>query len=194
MAVLDAPLQVRLGPAWKTVKVAARLRQVATFLAAWFLLSDAVATVSGTAILFAKTELHMATELIALTSITATVSGIVGAFTWPIVSRKLGLQPRQTIIACIVLFEMIPLYGLLEYIPAIRRLGVIGLQQTWEIFPLAIVHGVVSGGLSSYCRSFYAVLIPPRHEAAFYALYAFTDKGSSVIGPAIVGRTVDATG
>lgn len=174
--------------------MAVKLPQVVIFLGAWFLLSDAVATVSGTAILFAKTELHMATELIALMSIVATISGIAGAFLWPIVSRKLGLPPRHTIIACIALFEIIPLYGLLEYIPIIRRLGVIGLQQTWEIFPLAIIHGLVSGGLSSYCRSFYAILIPPKHEAAFYALYAVTDKGSSVIGPAIVGRMVDATG
>ena len=50
------------------------------------------------------------------------------------------------------------------------------------------------GGLSSYCRSFYSQLIPPGSEAAFYALYAITDKGSSAVGPAIVGRIVDATG
>lgn len=50
------------------------------------------------------------------------------------------------------------------------------------------------GGLSSYCRSFYGVLLPPGSEAQFYALYAVTDKGSSVIGPAVVGRIVDKTG
>jgi UMF1 family MFS transporter len=50
------------------------------------------------------------------------------------------------------------------------------------------------GGLSSYCRSFYGLLIPPGSEAAFYALYAITDKGSSAVGPAIVGIIVDATG
>jgi UMF1 family MFS transporter len=38
------------------------------------------------------------------------------------------------------------------------------------------------------------LLIPPGSEAAFYALYAATDKGSSFIGPAIVGVLVDATG
>ena len=37
-------------------------------------------------------------------------------------------------------------------------------------------------------------LIPPGNEAAFYALYAITDKGSSVFGPAIVGAITDATG
>lgn len=50
------------------------------------------------------------------------------------------------------------------------------------------------GGLSSYCRAFYGRLIPSGREAAFYALYAVTDKGSSAIGPAVVGVIVDRTG
>jgi UMF1 family MFS transporter len=54
--------------------------------------------------------------------------------------------------------------------------------------------GYVMGGLSSYCRSLFGLLIPPDHEAAFYALFAITDKGSSAVGPAIVGAIVDATG
>jgi UMF1 family MFS transporter len=36
--------------------------------------------------------------------------------------------------------------------------------------------------------------VPPGFEAAFYSLYAITDKGSSVFGPAIVGAITDATG
>ncbi|OJJ32495.1 hypothetical protein ASPWEDRAFT_116914 [Aspergillus wentii DTO 134E9] len=179
---------------WKTVKVAVRLREVLVFLVAWFLLSDAMATVSGTAILFARTELKMSTTSVALLSITATLSGMAGAFLWPVVSRRFGLKSNHTIIVCIALFELIPLYGMLAYIPIFKKWGVIGLQQPWEIFPLAIVHGVVGGGLSSYCRSFFGLLIPPGSEAAFYALYAATDKGSSFIGPAVVGVLIDATG
>ena len=90
--------------------------------------------------------------------------------------------------------EIIPLYGLLGYLPFVRAWGVGGLQQAWEIYPLGFVHGFVMGGLSSYCRSFFGLLIPPGSEAAFYALYAITDKGSSAIGPAMVGVIVDATG
>ncbi|KAF9240535.1 hypothetical protein DTO013E5_5613 [Penicillium roqueforti] len=179
---------------WETVKIVIKLREVLMFLVAWFLISDAMATVSATAILFARTELKLSTPLIGLLSITATVSGMTGAFLWPHVSRYFGLRPNQTIILCIGMFEMIPLYGLLAYIPFIKKWGVFGLQQPWEIFPLAIVHGVVSGGLASYCRSFFGLMIPPGSEAAFYALYAATDKGSSFIGPAIVGVLVDATG
>ncbi|KAJ5141007.1 Major facilitator superfamily domain general substrate transporter [Penicillium atrosanguineum] len=176
------------------MKVAVQLREVLIFLVAWFLLSDAMATVSGTAILFARTELKLSTIAVGALSITATLSGMAGAFLWPHVSRRFNLQPNHTIIVCIILFEIIPLYGMLAYVPFIKKWGVLGLQKPWEIFPLAIVHGVVSGGLSSYCRSFFGLLIPPGSEAAFYALYAATDKGSSFIGPAIVGGLIDATG
>ncbi|TLD35563.1 autophagy-related protein [Venturia nashicola] len=179
---------------WKTIKIAVQLKQIVLFLIAWFLLSDAIATVSGTAVLFARTELHMSTTAIALVSITVMVSGILGAWTWPRISASFNLRSNQTILACILLFEIIPLYGLLGYLPFIKAWGVGGLQQPWEIFPLAVVHGFVMGGLSSFCRSFYGVLIPPGYEAAFYALYAVTDKGSSIVGPAIVGKIVDLTG
>jgi UMF1 family MFS transporter len=179
---------------WKTIKVAAKLRQMVFFLIAWFLLSDAVATVSGTAIIFARTELRMGTVQIALLSITATASGIAGAYFWPIISRRYGLQTNRTIVFCVLMMEIIPLYGLLGYLPFIQSWGVGGLQQPWEIYPLGFVHGFVMGGISSYCRSFFGLLIPPGSEAAFYALYAITDKGSSAVGPAIVGYIIDRTG
>ena len=179
---------------WQTMKLAVKLRQVVVFLIAWFLLSDAVATISGTAILFAKVELNMATPAVAAVSVMATASGILGAFSWPRISKRLGLQTNRTIVFCIALMEIVPLYGLLGFLPFVKNWGVGGLQRGWEIFPLALIHGFVMGGLSSYCRSFYGLLIPPGREAAFYALYAVTDKGSSVIGPAIVGRILDATG
>jgi UMF1 family MFS transporter len=118
---------------WRSVKQARRLKDCLLFLGAWFLLSDAIATVSGTAILFAKTSLEMQPAALALITVTATLSGIVGAFSWSRVSNMMGLKPTHTIMACILLFEVIPIYGLLGYIPAVRRWGVIGLQQPWEM-------------------------------------------------------------
>lgn len=194
LASYFALIRTAWGQLWETIKMAAKLRQMVVFLIAWFLLSDSIATVSSTAILFAKNELKMTTVQIALMSITAISSGIAGAFAWPKIASHYGWTSSRTIVVCVVCFEVIPLYGMLAYIPFIKAWGVIGLQKFWEIYPMAVVHGFVLGGLSSYCRSFYGQLIPPGHEAAFYALYAFTDKGSSVIGPAIVGAVVDATG
>ena len=178
----------------KTILRARHLKDVIVFLGAWFLLSDGIATVSGTAVLFAKTELNMKPAALALINVIATLSGVLGAFSWSRFSRWANLRPSQTIIACICLFEVIPVYGLLGYIPQVKRLGFFGLQQPWEMYPLGAIYGLVIGGLSSYCRSLFGELIPPGSEAAFYALYAITDKGSSVFGPAIVGAITDRYG
>ncbi|KAH7394036.1 autophagy-related protein 22-2 [Phaeosphaeria sp. MPI-PUGE-AT-0046c] len=178
----------------RTATHARLLKDVLLFLAAWFLLSDSIATVSGTAVLFAKTTLEMPNAMLALINVIATLCGVLGAFTWSRISSLFGLTPVQTILCCIFLFELIPLYGLLGYIPAIQRLGYLGLQQKWEMYPLGAVYGFVLGGLSSYCRSLFSELIPRGYEAQFYALYAITDKGSSVFGPAIVGAITDRFG
>ncbi|KAL1839523.1 hypothetical protein VTJ49DRAFT_1425 [Mycothermus thermophilus] len=186
------------GYAWaslfRTVQLARRLVDIVLFLGGWFLLSDAIATTSSTAILFAKTQLHMEPWALGLINVISTAAGIAGAFSWAWISRRFRLQAHQTILACIALFEIIPIYGLMGYLPFVKRWGVLGLQQPWEMYPLAAVYGFVLGGLSGYCRSLYGELIPPGSEAAFYALYAITDKGSSVFGPAIVGAIIDASG
>lgn len=178
----------------RTIMRARRLKDVALFLAAWFLLSDGIATVSGTAILFAKTELHMKPAALGLISVIGTLSGVVGAFSWGLLSRHFNLRAQYPIIASVLLLELIPLYGMLGFIPAIRRLGFLGLQQPWEVYPMGAIYGLTMGGLSAYCRSLFGELIPPGYETAFYALYAITDKGSSVFGPAIVGAITDRYG
>lgn len=187
-----------LGLAWRnlyrTIKLARRLLDIMLFLASWFLLSDAIATTSSTAILYAKTTLGMKPQALGLINVISTTTGVIGAFSWSFISRRLKLQPHKTILACIALFEVIPIYGLLGYLPFVQRWGVGGLQAPWEMYPLAAIYGFVLGGLSSYCRSLFGELIPPGSEAAFYALYAITDKGSSVFGPAIVGAIIDASG
>ncbi|KAJ4396906.1 Autophagy protein 22 [Gnomoniopsis smithogilvyi] len=179
---------------YKTVRLARRLVDIVLFLGAWFLLSDAIATTSSTAILFAKTSLAMESWALGLISVISTTTGIAGALSWSWISRHFNLKPHQTLLACIALFELIPIYGLLGYLPFVQSWGVVGLQQSWEMFPLAAVYGFVLGGLSSYCRAVYGELIPPGSEAAFYALYAITDKGSSVFGPFIVASIIEATG
>jgi MFS transporter, UMF1 family len=173
---------------------ARKLKDVLIFLAAWFLLSDAIATVTGTAVLFAKTSLDMSLGGLALINVVVTISGIVGAFTWRYLADMMGLKPSHTVLLCIMIFELVPLYGLLGYLPIFKQWGMGGLQQGWEMYPLSAVFGFVLGGLSSFCRSIFGELVPPGFETAFYSLYAITDKGSSIFGPAIVGAITDATG
>lgn len=179
---------------FRTICLAGRLRDLVVFLGAWFLLSDGIATTSGTAILFAKTSLKMSSPAVATVSVLSTVSGFGGAFLWPRISRAAGWSPSQTMLACNIIFALIPLYGILGFVPAITRIGFGGLQTPMEVYALAILYGFQLGGISVYCRAIFSGLIPPGSEAAFFALHAITDKGSSVIGPAIVGAITNKFG
>ncbi|RKF65386.1 Autophagy-related protein 22-2 [Erysiphe neolycopersici] len=179
---------------WRRIKLARRSRDTTMFLIAWFFLSDAIATLSGTAALYAKTKLQMKSEAVGSINVIVTITGIIGAFTWSFISRFSGLKPNQVILICIGLFEFIPIYGLLGFLPIVKSWGFIGLQQPWEMYLLGFVYGFVMGGLTCYCRSLFGELIPPGFEAAFFALYAITDKGSSAFGPAIVGAIIDKYG
>lgn len=84
-----------IGYAWrslgKTILRVRHLKDVMYFLGAWLLLSDGIATVSGTAVLFAKTELQMTPAALALISLVGTVAGILGAFCWGKLVRTFAL-------------------------------------------------------------------------------------------------------
>lgn len=131
---------------------------------------------------------------LAFIGVVVMASGIGGAFLWGRLSLTLSLTPLKTLLVTLGILLFIPLYALLSYLPFVQSLGFLGLQQPWEIYLVALVYGLVLGGLSSYCRAIYAELVPPGNEAAFFALYAVTDKGSSVLGPAMVGVIADVAG
>ena len=186
---------------WKvifaTLGHARRLKDVMFFLAAWFLLSDGYTTITSTAILFAKTTLGIGPAGLAVIGILATSSGIIGAILWPRVLtprlKFLHNSPHRTILFILSLSLMIPLYGLLGFLPLFQRLGFGGLVHKNEIFGMAFVFGFLYGGVQGYCRSFFAELIPRGMEANLFALYAVTDKGSSAVGPVVVGLITDLT-
>jgi MFS transporter, UMF1 family len=93
-----------------------------------------------------------------LISVISTVSGVGGAFAWPRIAEYLNRTPSQTILICIMVFELIPLYGLLGFIPAVQRSGIGGLTSPAEMYGLGAVYGFVLGGVSGYCRSVFGEL------------------------------------
>ena len=180
-----------------TLSKARKLKDVMFFLAGWFLLSDGFTTITSTAILFAKTTLGIGAAGLALIGILATTSGILGAILWPRVLtprlKFLKNSPHRTILFILSLSLFIPIYGLLGFLPVFKHLGFGGLVNKNEIYGLAFAFGFLYGGVQGYCRSVFAELIPRGMEANMFALYAVTDKGSSAVGPAVVGLITDLT-
>jgi UMF1 family MFS transporter len=61
------------------------------------------------------------------------------------------------------------------------------MQTATEFYALAVVIGLVQGGIQSLSRSLYARLIPPDQAGEFYGFYNMLGKFAAVIGPFLVG-------
>jgi len=173
-----------------------KLNNTFWFLLAWFLLSDGFTTITSTAVLFAKTTLHMPASSLILIGVLVPSAGILGSLLWPRLQRRLGWSNLHALVLLVVLAALIPLYGCLGFLWGVIgwkvRFG--GLTSPEEMFVIAIYFGSLYGAFQSYARTVFAELIPPGEEARWYGLYSITDKSSSFIGPLVVGLIADATG
>jgi UMF1 family MFS transporter len=56
-----------------------------------------------------------------------------------------------------------------------------------EFYLLAVVIGLVQGGIQALSRSYYSRLIPPDKAAEFYGFYNMLGKFAAIFGPALMG-------
>lgn len=156
------------------------LKDIFFYLLGWFILSDSVTTINSTAILFAKTELHMPMVSLARIGVLVMVSAITGSILIPqlIISRyKFNLQ--QVLLGLVIWCLMVPIYG------------IFALKRPSEMYFVAIWYGIGLGGLNTVSRSIYSIIIPPGKESVFFSIFSLTDKTSSIVGPFAVGLIIN---
>ncbi|KAF8261613.1 autophagy-related protein 22-like protein [Lactarius quietus] len=187
--VIDAWKRLGSMLRWHNIQ---RLRNTFRYLAAWFLLSDGFTTLTSSALLFAKTTLHMPPSSLILLGVLAPSAGIFGALVWPLVQRRLQLSSLRILILLVAGGSLIPLYGVLGLFAP--RGAKWGLRTPAEMYVLVVYFGALYGAFQSYARALYAEIIPPGEEARWYGLFSITDKSSSFIGPLVVGLVADWTG
>ncbi|MCK4446853.1 MAG: MFS transporter, partial [Candidatus Marinimicrobia bacterium] len=61
------------------------------------------------------------------------------------------------------------------------------MTRVVEFYVLAIVIGLVQGGIQALSRSFYSRLIPKDQSAEFYGFYNMLGKFAAIVGPALIG-------
>jgi UMF1 family MFS transporter len=173
---------------FKTVSQASKLSQAFIFLLSWFMMSDALGTIVHVAVLFAKSELAATQiQLFIVATITPLMAGI-GCVFWMYFQRFLKLRTKTMILIISILYLVIPIIGVASiYIP--------GLFSTiTELYIIGAYHGFLLGATQSFYRSMFAEMLPVGKENEFFGLYEITDKGSSWIGPLVVGAITNATG
>ena len=61
------------------------------------------------------------------------------------------------------------------------------MTQKHEFYILAVVIGLVQGGIQALSRSYYSRLIPKNQAAEYYGFYNMLGKFAVIMGPALMG-------
>ncbi|KAF8476448.1 autophagy-related protein 22-like protein [Russula ochroleuca] len=133
---------------------------------------------TSTALLFAKTTLHMPPSSLVLVGVLTPSAGILDALLWPILQHRLSLTSPHVLILLIIAAGVIGLFASCG-----ARWD---LRVPAEMFVLAVYFGGLYGASQSCTRALYAEIIPPGEEARWYGLFSIADKSSSFIGPLVV--------
>ncbi|GAA5952390.1 hypothetical protein JCM3765_001958 [Sporobolomyces pararoseus] len=172
----------------KTLREWRKLPNTFIFLSAWFLLSDSFATLTSTAMLFAKTTLNLPTSSLIIVAILTPLSGILGSLLFPFLQSNHYLPSPLTssnlsiLILLISLSTLIPLWGL------------ISLNSSLQLYLLSILFGSLYGSFQSFSRTCFSELIPQNQTGRWFGLYSITDKSSSFLGPLLVSIITNSTG
>jgi UMF1 family MFS transporter len=155
-----------------------RLHVIVLFLFAYWCYIDGVGTVIRMAIDYGLALGFKSSDLITALLITQFV-GFPSAIAFGRIGERFG--PKTGIMIAIGVYCFITAWG--AFISAV-----------YEFYILAIVVGLVQGGVQSLSRSLYARLIPPEKTAEFFGFYNMLGKFAAVIGPFLMGWVAHLTG
>lgn len=154
-----------------TFKALRHYREVALFLAAYWLYIDGVHTLILMAADFGARLEFEASDLILAILITNFV-GAPATIAFGILGAKIG--PKRAIMFGVVVYLGIAGWGLL-------------LKDVWQFYAMAISIGLVQGGVQSMSRALYARLIPEDKASEFFGFYSMLGKFAAILGPLLIG-------
>lgn len=155
-----------------------KLRMVFLFLLAYWLYIDGVDTIIKMAVDYGMSLGFDSGDLIMALLITQFV-GFPAAIGFGILANYIGTKAGILI-------------GILIYI--IVTVIASRIQSTSEFYLLAVMIGLVQGGVQALSRSFYARIIPLHQSAEFFGFYNMLGKFAAVIGPVMMGIVSVMTG
>ena len=147
------------------------LKSVVLFLVAYWCYIDGVDTIIRMAVDYGMSLGFASSDLILALLIVQFV-GFPAALGFGYLSQKWGV--RQAIYLAIVTYMGITIWGTM-------------MSHKNEFYILAVIIGLVQGGIQALSRSYYARLIPEEKAAEFYGFYNMLGKFAAIIGPALMG-------
>ena len=154
-----------------TFKKIRHLKVVFLFLLAYWFYIDGVDTIIRMAVDYGLSLGFKSNDLI----IALLIVQFVG-FPSALIFGKLGERwsVRKSIFLAIAIYMGVTIWGAM-------------MTQKMEFYILAIVIGLVQGGIQALSRSYYSRLIPKNQAAEYYGFYNMLGKFAVIFGPAMMG-------
>jgi UMF1 family MFS transporter len=147
------------------------LKMVILFLLAYWFYIDGVDTIIRMAVDYGLSLGFDSNDLIVALLIVQFV-GFPAAIAFGKLGERWGV--RKAIYLAIVIYMGITLWGTM-------------MTQKMEFYVLAVVIGLVQGGIQALSRSYYSRLIPADKPAEYYGFFNMLGKFAAIIGPALMG-------
>jgi UMF1 family MFS transporter len=161
-----------------TLRELGRYRHIVLFLAAYWLYIDGVNTVIKMAVDYGLSLGFDSSYLVAALLLTQFVAFPAAlAFGW--LGRRIG--PRRGIFIALSVYVGATVYA--YFIEGVR-----------DFFVLAVVIGLVQGGIQSLSRSYFGRLVPEGKSSQFFGFYNMMGKFAAVLGPLLTGIVARVTG
>jgi UMF1 family MFS transporter len=147
------------------------LKTVFLFLAAYWLYIDGVDTIVRMAVDYGISIGFESNDLIIALLITQFV-GFPSAIAFGHIRQKIGA--KRAIFIAIGVYLFVSVWGAF-------------MKDKNEFYMLAIIIGLVQGGIQALSRSFYARIIPVNKSAEYFGFYNMLGKFAAVLGPGMMG-------
>jgi len=157
-----------LGETWRLLR---RLRMAFVFLLAYWCYIDGVDTIVRMAVDYGLSLGFAADNLLMALLITQLV-GFPAALVFGRIGDRIGA--KRAIWLALIVYVLVVFWAW-------------RMTASWEFYGIAVVIGLVQGGIQAMSRALYARLIPREHAGRLFGLYNMMGKFAAVVGPLLVG-------